>query len=187
MRLSKLFVDWTKGHKFPNLTSCSFCLILVSLWCLQIMNFFFKDFIYLFDRDRDSQREREHKQGEWERKKQAHSGGAWCGARSQNAGITPWAKGRRLTAVPPRRPNSVHFLTCPPTFYMTVVRRKKATGIMTNPQRYGNHVLPDSSFNENMSALMCAPVSLCPPHAPYCGKETQTNANRCTSNSITTP
>ena len=38
--------------------------------------FFFKDFIYLFDRDRDSQREREHKQGEWERKKQAHSGGA---------------------------------------------------------------------------------------------------------------
>ena len=37
---------------------------------------FFKDFIYLFDRDRDSQREREHKQGEWERKKQAHSGGA---------------------------------------------------------------------------------------------------------------
>ena len=30
--------------------------------------FFFKDFIYLFDRDRDSQRERKHKQGEWERK-----------------------------------------------------------------------------------------------------------------------
>ena len=46
--------------------------------------FFFKDFIHLFDRDRDSQREREHKQGEWERKKQARSGGAWCGARSQN-------------------------------------------------------------------------------------------------------
>ena len=34
--------------------------------------FFFKDFIYLFDRD--SQQEREHKQGEWERKKQALSG-----------------------------------------------------------------------------------------------------------------
>ena len=32
-----------------------------------------KDFIYLFDRDRHSQREREHKQGEWERKKQAPS------------------------------------------------------------------------------------------------------------------
>ena len=32
--------------------------------------FFFKDFIYLFDRDRDSQRERGHKQGKWERKKQ---------------------------------------------------------------------------------------------------------------------
>ena len=34
---------------------------------------YFKKF-YLFDRD--SQREREHKQGEWERKKQAPSGGA---------------------------------------------------------------------------------------------------------------
>ena len=31
--------------------------------------FCFKDFIYLFDRDRYSQWEREHKQGEWERKK----------------------------------------------------------------------------------------------------------------------
>ena len=42
-----------------------------------LFRFFFKDFIYLFDRViRDSQREREHKQGEWERKKQAHSGGA---------------------------------------------------------------------------------------------------------------
>ena len=37
---------------------------------------YFKDFIYLFDPERDSQREREHKQGEWERKKQAPSGGA---------------------------------------------------------------------------------------------------------------
>ena len=39
-------------------------------------HFFFKDFIYLFDRVRDSQREREHKKGERERKKQAHSGRA---------------------------------------------------------------------------------------------------------------
>ena len=37
---------------------------------------FFFNFFNLFDRDRDSQREREHKQGEWERKKQAHSRGA---------------------------------------------------------------------------------------------------------------
>uniref|UniRef100_A0A452SNE9 Phosphatase and actin regulator n=1 Tax=Ursus americanus TaxID=9643 RepID=A0A452SNE9_URSAM len=36
--------------------------------------FFFYAFIHLFDRD--SQREREHKQGEWERKKQAPSRGA---------------------------------------------------------------------------------------------------------------
>ena len=32
---------------------------------------YFKYFIYLFDPERDSQREREHKQGEWERKKRA--------------------------------------------------------------------------------------------------------------------
>ena len=35
---------------------------------------FFKDFIYLLDRD--SQQEREHKQGEWERKKRAPNGEA---------------------------------------------------------------------------------------------------------------
>ena len=52
--------------------------------------FFFKIlFIYLFDRERNSQGEREHKQGEWEMKKQAHSRGARCGTRSWNTGITP--------------------------------------------------------------------------------------------------
>ena len=40
-------------------------------------------FIYLFDGERGSQREKEHKQGEWEREKQAHRGGAWRGARSR--------------------------------------------------------------------------------------------------------
>ena len=40
---------------------------------LSICLFFFLKIFYLFDRDRDSQQEREHKQGEWERKKQAHS------------------------------------------------------------------------------------------------------------------
>ena len=37
---------------------------------------YFKDFNYLFDPERDSQTERDHKQGEWERKKQTPSGGA---------------------------------------------------------------------------------------------------------------
>ena len=55
----------------------------------KVYEFFFKDFIYLFDRETHSQREQEHKQGEWERKKQAPSRGAQCGAQSQNAGITP--------------------------------------------------------------------------------------------------
>ena len=65
---------------------------------------FFLKILFIYLTERDSQWEREHKQGEWERKKQAHSRGAWRGARSHNAGITPWAKGRRPTAVPPRRP-----------------------------------------------------------------------------------
>ena len=51
--------------------------------------FFFKDFIYLFDRDRDSQREREHKQREWERKGQARSG------REPDAGLDPRTPGSR--------------------------------------------------------------------------------------------
>ena len=44
--------------------------------------YFLSDFIYLFGRDRDSQREREHKQGEWERKKQAPS-------KEPDAGLDP--------------------------------------------------------------------------------------------------
>ena len=39
-----------------------------------MLDIFLKDFIYLTERD--SQQEAENKQGEWERKKQAHSGGA---------------------------------------------------------------------------------------------------------------
>ena len=93
----KVLCDCT-GH-----TSVKPALMGLYMRIFSFLFFFFKDF-YLFDRDRDSQWEREHKQGEWKRKKQAHSGGAWCGARSQNTGITPWAEGRRLTAVPPRRP-----------------------------------------------------------------------------------
>ena len=58
--------------------------------------FIFKDFICLFDRKRDSQREREHKQGEWERKKQAPSG-AW----SQMWGSIPGPWDHALSWRPP--------------------------------------------------------------------------------------
>ena len=47
---------------------------------------FFLDFIYLFDRGRDSQREREHKQGEWERRK-------WTSSREPDVGLDPRALG----------------------------------------------------------------------------------------------
>ena len=63
-----------------SLTSLPVWMPFISFCCLtaeaRTSFFFLRFFIYLFDRDRDSQREREHKQGEWERKKQAHSGGA---------------------------------------------------------------------------------------------------------------
>ena len=55
---------------------------------------FFKDFIYLFDRDR--QREGEHKQGEWERKKQAPSrAGSPVRCREPDAGLDPRTLGSR--------------------------------------------------------------------------------------------
>ena len=55
-------VDWDPGHAPLFYRD------------LREVGFFFKDFIYLCGRD--SQREWEHKQGEWERKKQAPSRGA---------------------------------------------------------------------------------------------------------------
>ena len=45
-------------------------------------------FIYLTETETASERGNTSR-GEWERKKQFHSGGAQCGARSHNAGITP--------------------------------------------------------------------------------------------------
>ena len=66
--------------------------------------FFFLDLTYSFDRGRDSQWEREHKQGEWERKKQSPSRRAQCGARAQNFRITPWAEGRCPMTEPSRHP-----------------------------------------------------------------------------------
>ena len=63
---------------------------------------FFLRFIYLFIHDREKEKERErgrHRQ----REKQAP-----CqepdGTRSRDSRITPWAKGRRKTAEPPRNP-----------------------------------------------------------------------------------
>ena len=49
---------------------------------------FLLDFIYLFDRERQPVIQGAQA-GEWERKEQAPSGGAPCGARSQDSGITP--------------------------------------------------------------------------------------------------
>ena len=74
--------------------------------------FFFKIFfIYLTEKETASER------GNTSR----DSGrGTWCGARSHNAGITPWAKGRRLTTEPPRRP-SILFSCCTYHLYAFLV------------------------------------------------------------------
>ena len=63
-------------------------LLIRFLFFIFFILFFFKDFIYLFDRDRDSQWEREHKQGEWERKKQAP-------AEEPDVGLDPITLGSR--------------------------------------------------------------------------------------------
>ena len=61
---------------------------LMTFTCFFFFCVFFKDFIYLFDRERDSQRDREHKQGEWERKKQAP-------VEEPDAGLEPRTLGSR--------------------------------------------------------------------------------------------
>ena len=66
---------------------------------------FKKDFIYLFMRD--TQRERE---AETQAEGKAGSPrGAWCETRSQDPGITIWAKGRCSTTEPPRCPQHMYF------------------------------------------------------------------------------
>ena len=60
--------------------------------------FFFKDFIYLFMRDTET---------EAETQAEGEAGSMWAaqrGTQSQDSRITPWAKGRRSTTEPPRCP-----------------------------------------------------------------------------------
>jgi len=64
--------------------------------------FVFKDFIYLTERD--SERGNTSRGSERERSRLPAKQGAWCGARSQDPGVTTWAEGSRLTTEPPRRP-----------------------------------------------------------------------------------
>ena len=56
-----------------------------------LCSFFFKYFLYLFKREPDSERG-EHKQGEWERKKQAPSGGPDWGLDPRMLGSRPEPK-----------------------------------------------------------------------------------------------
>ena len=53
------------------------------------IDFFFFLRFYFYLCDRETARERGNTAGEWEKKKQAPSGGARCGTQSWNAGITP--------------------------------------------------------------------------------------------------
>ena len=64
-----------------------------------IKKIFLKIFIYLFERDRDSEREREPGRRGEDRKRSTFFAeqGAWCGAQFQDPEITTWAEGRHLT------------------------------------------------------------------------------------------
>ena len=64
-----------------------------------LLLFFFKDFIYLFKRDPQREAETQTERGE-----ACSMQGAQCGTRSQDPGITLWAKGRCSTTEPPRWP-----------------------------------------------------------------------------------
>ena len=63
-------------------------------------SFFFFNFIYLFMRDTERERGRDTGRG----RSRLHAPGARRGIRSRVFRITPWAKGRRQTAAPPRDP-----------------------------------------------------------------------------------
>ena len=70
---------------------------------LNVTRIFFKDFIYLFMRDTESEAETQAEgvAGSMQ--------GAWCGTPSQNSKIMPWAEGRRSTPEPPGDPLLVEF------------------------------------------------------------------------------
>ena len=73
-------------------------------WFPEWFGFFFLDFIYLFERERQQIRKSEHEWGEGQKHKErdkqtpCQAGSqVWCGAQSQNPRIMTWAKGRSLT------------------------------------------------------------------------------------------
>ena len=68
--------------------------------------FFFLKILFIYSTETETASEIGNTAGERVRKRQFHGRGAWRGARSHNAGIMPWAEGRCLTAVPPRRPRT---------------------------------------------------------------------------------
>jgi len=72
--------------------------------------FFFKDFIYSFDRDRHSERGNTSRVSGRGRSRLPAERGAWCGARSQDSEIMTWAEGRCLTTEPPRHPEGASSL-----------------------------------------------------------------------------
>ena len=86
--------SWTPNRlSHPGAPTVSSILICTFIYFLKFLFIYFLKILFIYLTEiRDSQREREHKQGEWERKKQAHSGGAWCGARSHNARSRPEPK-----------------------------------------------------------------------------------------------
>ena len=73
--------------------------------------FFFKDFIYLFDRERsqvgrEAGRERERERGGSRLSAEQR---AWCGTRSQDSEIMTWAEGSGLTHWATQAPYLKHF------------------------------------------------------------------------------
>ena len=86
------------------LTRSVFCLfVCLFLLFLFIFCLLFKDFIYLFMREREAETQAEGESGSMQ--------GAQGRTRSRDPGIMPWAKGRRPTTEPPTCPSSCPFMT----------------------------------------------------------------------------
>ena len=62
----------------------------------KVIIFFKRFYLFMRDKQREAETQAEGAAGSLQ--------GAWCGTRSQDPGIMPWAEGRHLTTEPPRCP-----------------------------------------------------------------------------------
>ena len=85
---------------------------------LALFSFFLNFYLFMIVTEREREGGRDTGRG----RSRLHAPGARCGIRSRVSGNTPWAKGRRQTAVPPRDPPNTFF------FYLFMIVTERERG-----------------------------------------------------------